>query len=128
MSPLAGWVIAITNGKHLLGKRMPEGGSVGMGLRLSPVYEMRTLELVGQVHPQAPPMIQPAGWAVGPLLDFGELTWVDVPECAIIIDATRLDEKAQASLMQGVERVQKAVSAAGAGIVLAGAMPQGVGR
>jgi hypothetical protein len=110
--PLAGYVIAQTNGLTLLG--------LLTGRTLSPVYDLKA------GMQQGPGGSINISHACFPVLLFGSLDEIDLPEGALTIPITSLSRTERAALRAVVENGEKmaqAMRAAAAGVTLATTMP-----
>lgn len=118
---LSRWVIVLTAGKVLLGKRDEGSGSLNFGdawTQLSPVYELTCAVGPG---PRGEIMV---ARQVTPLLTFSSVSKVSVPVLSsVFVSCSELSKKEQLALVQGIaqaEQLIRAMRADESGIVLAG--------
>jgi hypothetical protein len=102
------WVIAISNGRNLIGQTAQQFTSPPRGgFSLRPVYEVQPQ---AQMNPQTGQIA--VSHLVVPLLLLAGLKSVDVPEGAIIIPLDELSRNERSNLMAGIENCQAMIRAA----------------
>lgn len=112
-SQLGGWVIVLAVGRTFVGQRK-DGFA---GVVLSPVYEYARQLMQGPGGQVA------IGGMASPVLLFGNITRLEMPADSIVIPFTTLSEEERAALMKQIEsaeNMRQQMSAASAGIALAG--------
>jgi hypothetical protein len=119
--PLAGWVIAQTNGLTLVGKDVNDARTdADMAMKLSPVLNMQPNLVQGQgggvapIHPCFPVF----------LLDVRE---IEVPEGSVIVSCESLSKAQRAQLWKFVEQglaILEQMRLASSGLTVARTMPK----
>ncbi len=106
--PLAGWVIAISQGKTFVGR--PElVTDAGYLVVLSPAYELLTMMQMVQQDPRRPPQMMTLR-QVMPLLTYPSLKRVEVRQ-AVVIHVSELSSKERRELAQSVEACEQLMGA-----------------
>jgi hypothetical protein len=150
ISPIGDWVIAICQGKDLIGQPHYAGrplrvagmkaGDPGRIVSLSPVFELQIKIEVMQVmdartrqparDPQGNPMLQQrAQYSAVPVLLLASLASIDLPDGAILIDVASLspeDRKRMASCVAQAEGMQANMRAAETNLTLVSSLPAGM--
>jgi hypothetical protein len=154
ISPIGDWVIAICQGKDLIGQphyagrplRSVGGSVVGRSTdpgrieRLSPVFELQIKIEVLQAmdvrtrqparDPQGNPMLQQrAQYSAVPVLLLASLAGIELPEGAILIEVASLspeDRKRVAACVAQAEGMQANMRAAETNLTLVSSLPAGM--
>jgi len=138
--PLAGWVVAVTNGKDLIGKPHYSLGNPDKIISLAPVFELQVKLEVMQVmdsrtrqparDPNGNPLVQQrTNYSGVPVLLLASLHEVMLPDGALVIGIDMLsrdDQKRMAHCVAMAEEMAKNMRAADSNIQIAPAIPQGL--